>query len=304
MPGRRDYEIIFWMAIEIIKASGQRQIFDHSKLRDSLLRARATPQVADEISRHIESELKEGMTTKDIYRHAFDMLHRVEKPLAVRYSLRKAVMELGPSGFPFEKFVAEIFKAKGFETITDVELLGSCVPHEIDVVAWNENKLIIVEAKFHNMLGVKSDLKVALYIKARFDDLANSVFDYGGKRKVDEGWLVTNTKFSHQAITYAECKNMKLVGWNYPAKGNLQDLVEDAGLHPITCLTSISKNEKHLLLTAGVVLCKTVEDDPQIAIDCGIHLEKVKEMVKEINQIQPRSSYGILQEEIIRPEVR
>lgn len=273
------------MPIEIIKASGKREVFDKQKLVNSLLRARATVTVAEKIASHVQDELKEGMTTKDIYRHAFELLEREVKPVALRYSLRKAIMELGPSGFPFEKFVAEIFKAKGYETMTDVTMLGECVPHELDVVAWNENELIIVEAKFHNILGIKSDLKVVLYIKARFDDLANTTFNYGKERKVDESWLVTNTKFSVQAITYAECKNMKLVGWNYPAKGNLHDLVEDAGLHPITCLRSISSSEKQILLQAGIVLCKTVEEDPQLAIDAGIHLEKVKVMVQEINTI-------------------
>jgi len=272
--------------IEIIKANGERQIFLPAKLHDSLIKARATPVVAENIVLHVEKELKDGMTTKDIYRHAFEILERKLKPVAVRYSLRKAVMDLGPSGFPFEKFVAEIFKAKGFKTQTDIEMLGECVPHEIDVVAWNENKLIIVEAKFHNVLGIKSDLKIALYIKARFDDLADNIFDYGKKRNIDESWLVTNTKFSEQAITYAECKKMTLIGWNYPKKRNLQDLIEDAGLHPITCLRSISGAEKQMLLSAGVVLCKSVEEDPQLAVDVGIHLEKVKEMVKEINLIQ------------------
>lgn len=270
---------------QIIKASGERQFFDPSKLRDSLVRAKATPSVAEKITSHVAEELKEGMTTKDIYRHAFELLEREEKPVAVRYSLRKAVMDLGPSGFPFEKFVAEIFKSKGYETATDVQMLGECVPHEVDVVAWNENKLIIVEAKFHNAFGVKSDLKVALYIKARFDDLRGTTFDFGRKRKVDESWLVTNTKFSELAIRYAECKGMLLVGWNYPKKGNLQDLIEDAGLHPITSLRSISGNEKQILLQSGIVLCKAVEEDPKLAVDSGIHLEKVKAMVKEISQI-------------------
>ncbi|MEK9185436.1 MAG: restriction endonuclease [Patescibacteria group bacterium] len=273
------------MAIEIIKANGERETFDLQKLRNSLIRARATTSVADRIAKHIEQELKDGMTTRDIYRHAFEILERELKPVALRYSLRKAVMDLGPSGFPFEKFVAEIFKAKGFQTQTDVVMPGRCVSHEVDVVAWNENELIIVEAKFHNVLGIKSDVKVALYVKARFDDLANNVFNYGRERKIDECWLVTNTKFSEQAIQYAECKNMKLVGWNYPQKGNLQDLIEDAGLHPITCLRSISRTEEQMLLTAGIVLCKSIKEDPQLAIDVGIHKEKVKEMLKEINLI-------------------
>ena len=43
--------------------------------------------------------------------------------------------------------------------------MGHCVEHEVDVMAWNENKLIIAEAKFHNAIGLKSDLKVALMLK-------------------------------------------------------------------------------------------------------------------------------------------
>ena len=98
----------------------------------------------------------------------------------------------------------------------------------MDGVAWNEEKLIMVEAKFHNELGIKSDLKVALYVKARMDDLKGSVFNYGGKdRKLSEGWLVTNTKFSSTAIHYGVCQNLVMIGWNYPEKGNLQDMIEE-----------------------------------------------------------------------------
>lgn len=272
--------------IEIVKATGEREPFRPDKLRASLLRAKAREDLAEEIILHIEKELRDGMSTKEIYRHAFEMLSKQTKPVAIRYSLKKAIMELGPSGFPFEKFVAEIFKSKGYETETGVELLGECVPHEVDVVAWNENKLIIVEAKFHNMFGIKSDVKVVLYIKERFDDIGNNYFNYGHKRKVDESWLVTNTKFSSQAIHYAECKGMKLVGWNYPAEGSLQDLVEHAGLHPITCLESISKSEKQMLLEKGIVLCKTIADDPELAVYAGLHTEKVKGVIKEIAEMQ------------------
>lgn len=272
--------------ILITKANGAQEAFDSQKLRDSLTRARANPDIIEKIVSHTETEIKDGMSTKEIYRHAFELLDREERPAAARYSLKKAVMELGPTGFAFEKFVAEIFRAKGFETTVDVEMLGECVPHEVDVVAWNENKLIVVEAKFHNQIGLKSDLKVVLYIKARFDDLAQTFFDYGKKRKINESWLVTNTKFSKQAITYAECKNMKLVGWNYPAKGHLQELIEDAGLHPITCLTSITPKEEKFLMEAGVVLCKQAKENLDIVRQAGLSEERIATMLEEINLIQ------------------
>ena len=174
-------------------------------------------------------------------------------------------MQLGPSGFPFEDFVAEILRSQGLECLTRQTVLGGCVPHEVDVVAWNDKKLIMIEAKFHNELGIKSDLKVVLYIKARFDDLRENVFNYGhSNRKITDSWLVTNTKFSSTAVHYALCQKMTLVGWNYPENGSLQDMIEGAKLHPITCLTTLSEVEKKSLLTGGIVLCSTILEKPEV----------------------------------------
>lgn len=212
--------------MEIVKANGERETFVPEKLEASLLRAGASPEEVKGVVDHIVATLRDGMTTKELYEHAFRYLAEWKKPVAKRYSLRRALMEMGPTGFPFEDLVAEILKEKGFETLTRQTVLGGCVPHEVDVVAWNKKKLIMVEAKFHNELGTKSDLKTALYIKARFDDLKDNVYDYGGEdRKLTEGWLVTNTKFSSTAIHYGICQNLVMIGWNYPEKGNLEDLI-------------------------------------------------------------------------------
>jgi hypothetical protein len=251
--------------IIIVKANGKHEAFDPEKLRFSLLHSGATPEATEEVIKHLAPRLHTGMTTHEIYRHAFAYLAKLSKPVARSYSLRRAVMELGPSGFPFEDFVAEILRGKGFECLTRQTVLGGCVPHEMDVVAYNEKKLIMVEAKFHNELGTKSDLKVALYIKARFDDIKENVFAYGGKdRKITDAWLVTNTKFSSTAIHYAVCKNMTLIGWNYPEKGNLQDMIEEERLHPVTCLTTLTDTEKKVLLTNGVVLCSKIKENPEV----------------------------------------
>ena len=251
--------------INIVKASGKHESFDPEKLRFSLLNSGASAEAAEDVLAHILPELHSGMTTAEIYSHAFSILNQTNKPVARSYSLRRAVMDLGPSGFPFEDFVAEILRAKGFECVTRQTVLGGCVAHEVDVVAYNEKKLIMVEAKFHNELGTKSDLKVVLYIKARFDDLEENVFNYGGQnRKVTDSWLVTNTKFSSTAIHYAVCKNMTLIGWNYPEKGSLQDMIEEESLHPITCLTSLSGEQKKSLLAGGVVLCSAIAKEPEV----------------------------------------
>ena len=272
--------------INIEKANGKHEAFDEEKLRSSLLRAGATAEEVEEVLGHIVAELFDGMTTTEIYKHAFSLLHATTKPVARRYSLRRAVMDLGPTGFPFEDFIAEVLKSKGYQTLTRQMVLGGCVQHELDVVAWNEKKLIMCEAKFHNQLGIKSDIKVALYVKARFDDLKENVFNYGGKdRSLDEGWLITNTKFSSTAIHYGECKNLTMIGWNYPEKGSLQDMIEQGSLHPVTCLTSLSTPEKNLLLSKGVVLCTAIKNNSAILKEILGESVNTDKVVSEINEL-------------------
>ena len=273
-------------SIYILKADGTRELFDVAKLTESLLNSGASKKLTDNVISHISSEIEDGMTTREIYHHAFDILHKEERPVALKYSLRHAVMELGPSGFPFEDFVAEIFRAKGFEAKTGQIVKGFCVEHEIDVVAWNPEKLIMVEAKFHNELGTKSDLKVVLYVKARFDDLAKMTYNYGKERKLNEFWLVTNTKFSSTAIEYGSCQGgLHMVGWNYPPVGNLQDMILEAKLHPLTCLTSLNGRGKKELLSKGIVLCKTLLDNPELLSALNLTAEESSKVIDEIKML-------------------
>ncbi len=275
--------------VMIKKADGGTEAFDPVKLRYSLEHSKASEKLIVEVVRRVTDEIEDGMSTHDIYKHAFSLLHEMERPAAIQYSLRRAVMNLGPSGFPFERFVAEIFKAEGYETLTDQRVLGACVEHEVDVVAWKSDRLVMSEVKFHHELGLKCDLKVVLYVKARFEDLTDTTFGYGGKeRKLDEGYLITNTKFTTSAIKYAECKSLKIIGWNYPVNRGLKDLIEAAKLHPLTCLNSLSEQDKKKLLESNIVLCSTLKNDPSLLRSIGLaepNIEKVLEEVLALDSI-------------------
>src|SRR3990167_3337015 len=269
--------------IYVIKANGEREPFDESKLRNSLIRAGASEQNAEIITAQITEELSGETRTADIYKKAFERLHKMGLLAAKRYVLKRAVMDLGPSGFPFEDYIAEILRRKGFQTKTNEIMMGECVPHEVDVVAWDDKDFIIIEAKFHNELGIKSDLKVVLYVKARVDDLEGTVFSYGGQdRKVTEGWLVTNTKFTSTAVQYAEGKNLKLVGWNYPERGNLHDLIMETKTLPITCISQLNQTQKQSLLNQGIVLSDSIAKNPQVLKSLGLKDEKIEHILHEI----------------------
>lgn len=257
--------------VNITKSDGTKELFEEEKLVNSLKRVGAAPDIIQDVVDEVEREIREGMTTADIYRRAFVLLHKHSMPTAVKYSVRRAMLELGPDGFPFEKFVARIFKMWGYESATDQTVMGSCVDHEIDVVAWKGDALAMVEAKYHNEFGMKSDLKVALYVKARFDDLAGAEFDYGGvKRRLTERWLATNTKFTDKAIMYGECYGLKLLGWNYPVHGNLHEIIEQNGLHPISCLTSLTREQKKDLVGRNALVCIDLVGNPAILNEIGV----------------------------------
>lgn len=272
--------------------------FDPTKLTESLIRSGAPQTLADKITRDIIKDMATGIcdpnspnggtcTVSQIYKKAFHTLKEASRAAAARYSLRRSIMEFGPSGFPFESYVAAIFKAKGFETLTDQLVYGGCVPHEVDVIAWNKDELIMAEVKYHNEQAGKSDLKTALYVKARYDDLKENLFTYGKfpPRKIDRWILITNTKFTETAVTYAKCKGLELISWLYPEQGNLLDMIEETKLHPVTCLTSLTTREKQDLIAKDIVLCKTIYEKRQILKDLGYSDEKIFKVMEEIGQI-------------------
>ncbi|MBI4094093.1 restriction endonuclease, partial [Candidatus Kaiserbacteria bacterium] len=231
--------------ILITKADGEQEPFDPEKLIGSLDHSGASGLMRDRIVAHVLQELRPGMTTEEIYRHAYQILRREEEqPVAARYSVKRALFALGPSGFPFEQFLAEVLRAHGWSTRTGVALTGRCAPHEIDVWAEKAGRRIGIEAKFHNEAGGKTDIKDALYVKARYDDLKLSP---DGASRVDEGWLVTNTTFTRNAIRYAQCSNLTLLAWDSPHTNNRMNLIEEARVPPLTCLTRLTDGETHRL---------------------------------------------------------
>lgn len=273
-------------SLKVLKADGSIEAFDPDKLERSLINSKASPADISKIIDHVRNEVGNGITTGQIYKHAFFLLHKLKSPAAYRYSMRQAVSNLGPSGFPFEKYIAEIYKSQGLTAEINQQVKGGCTTHEVDVVAWNDARLLMTEAKFHNQRGMKCDLKVVLYVKARFDDLLEATHFYGGKRrKITENVLITNTTFTTTAIEYGMCKGMHMIGWNFPGRGSLQQMIEDGDLMPVTCLSTLHAGDLRLLLDAGLVLCKQIRDNLTILIDAGLPRNKAQAIVDEVKSI-------------------
>ncbi len=277
------------MATEIVKADGTVEIFEGSKLERSLIQAGASESTASRIRETIESSISPMAESTEIYKRAFQMLRQDNRPSAARYSLRRALFEFGPSGHPFEDFVAELFKKEGWTVEGRRIIPGKCVPHEVDVYASRGNEHLAAELKYHNNPGYKTDVKVALYVKARFDDIWQCEPTQGTTCPVDMGFLITNTKFTKQAIEYAVCSGMGLLGWSYPHQGNLYDRIIANGLYPVTALTLLRKSEKRLLIDQGIVTCDQVREHRDVLRSIGMSPERIGSLVAEVNTLCTRN---------------
>lgn len=264
------------MNVQVAKADGTTEPFDPLKLRASLHKAGADEEATLSVVDGVTKNLYDGISTEEIYRRAFALLREHRRDTAAHYSLKRALLEFGPSGFPFEAYLSDLFRTEGWKTAIDQIVPGACVEHEVDVVLTNAKETVYVEAKFHNTAAFKTDLKTVLYVKARIDDLHAA-----HPKQHIRGLVVTNTKFTSKAVQYASCEGLELLGWSYPHKGNLHERIETHRLYPITALTTLSKHEKMALLAGKHMLCKGLLGHPEILESVGVRGKYIETVLHE-----------------------
>ncbi len=266
--------------MEIIKATGEKTNFEKVKIEKSVLKAGASKILAKNIAKRVESQIQKGSSTEKILNTTLKYLDK--KPeIAARYDLKRAIMSLGPSGFPFEEFLSQVLENYGYKTQTGKNIKGRMISQEIDIIAEKKLKHMI-EAKYHNSRGIHTDTKVAMYTYARFLDINSNP-----KENFENAWLVTNTKCTSNATKYSQGVNLKIIGWGYPKKGNLQELIEKKGLYPITIIPGMSKKVKEKLFSTKIILAKDlanhkIEDLVEKTNLNKATLEKILEKAKAI----------------------
>ncbi len=267
----------------IRKADGTIEPFDPGRLTISLERAGAGEHTAQRIARQMTETLVPGITSHEIYSRAFTLLRREARPIAARYALRRAMLELGPTGHPFEDFIGHLFTAEGWHVETRKIIKGKCVSHETDLYASHpeENIYLAAELKYHNDPAYKTDLKVALYVKSRFDDIF-ACDPLERSCPIDRGLLITNTKFTSEAIKYANCAGVELLGWGYPDENSLFMRMNAARVYPITTLTSLSRAEKNILIDEHVIAVDQIMHDRRKLDPLHLTPERVGELLAEV----------------------
>lgn len=265
----------------VINAKGEKEPFSFKKVYFSARRAGASDEIAFRIAKKIEVEVFDGISTKEIFKKVKRELRKISPRVALSFNLKEGIRRLGPSGYPFEKFVAGIFRAQGYKVRVNVHLKGKCCVYEIDFVAKNEKVIYIGECKYHHVAGEKVDLKVALSNYARFLDLKDSILEKESHQI--RPILVTNTKFTKDAISYSECVGTELLGWRYPKDKGLEKLIEERKLYPITILPSLKSSLAKYLIGWGVALIEDLKklDIKEFSKKTGFSKRELEYLLKE-----------------------
>lgn len=272
--------------INVLKASKEKATFNSKKIVNSLIRAGADQETIERILQKIEEQLYEGISTKEIHNKAFQLLKKKNRLIASKYKLKKAIYELGPTGFPFERFIAAILKNSGYNVKIGEIIQGHCVTHEIDVIAEKDGETMLIECKFHGTEGRICDIKVPLYIHSRYQDIVkHNNSKVKDKKNLTPGWVVTNTRFTEDAMAYGKCVDLYLVSWDYPTGESLKDRIDQAGLYPITVSTLLTAKEKQFLLSRNIVLCRELINDNFFLDHLGVSEIRKTRILKEMQSL-------------------
>lgn len=247
------------MDIKVTKASGMVESLNLNKLLSSLIKSGADREEAQNIIDIIVNEITPYTSTKKIYRLAHKYLRQVNHASGLRYSLKNAIFRLGPSGYPFEKYFGALLEDYGYMVKVGLAMDGKCVKHEVDVLAINDNEVSLFECKYRNRPGNTTDVKVAMYVHARFQDLRPVIkSQYAGK--TFKGWLITNTRLTSDAIQYAECSGLNIKSWSYPEKKSLNEMIEERKLYPVTIISGIKSGLIESLINRNIILLKDLAE--------------------------------------------
>lgn len=267
--------------ITIIKGDGSKAQYDENKIERSLKRTGVDKQTIARVLAKMRVEVKEGMTTQEIFDMVHDLVNKEEPVAAIKYNLRKAITRLGPDGFDFEKYVAAILTAYGYNAyVPQRDLQGACVSHEIDVIAEKDGRRTMIEAKFRHKINDVVNIKDTMSTWARYLDLVD------GSRvdlcpHFDDVWIITNARFTQHSLRYGHCKNMMMIGWNHPTERSFARMIDLSYLYPVTILPEISDHEAKVLAKHNILLCaELARKRPETLVKIlGFKQSKVEKMI-------------------------
>ncbi len=271
---------------KVVKKNGVTELFTAEKLCNSILAVGVPDNLAKQVCSIVDESIDSGVSTDKIFLTTRNYIHEFNPRMAAIYSLERGLSALGPSGFLFEQYVAALFREMGYRVKTNVYGEGEGVTHEIDVWAEKGNNVFVVEAKYRNDFRAKTHINQVMYADARLQDIARQARKNGDAREYYM-WVVTNTRFTDNAMNYVQYRKMQLMGWDYPKYINLKKIVFEKKLYPVTVLPSITKQALKKLSQKDLVLVSMIQDHDVNFFhhDLGLSMTLSKKLVAEVVEL-------------------
>jgi len=274
------------LTVYVTKFDGTRQPFDKNKIVRTCMRMGATNAAAESIAEEIENRVYDGIETKKILQMIFRSLRKHKPVTRHQIDLRKALSLLSPAP-DFERFIQLLLSEHGYEVTPNQILRGRCVEHEVDAIARKNGKTCIVEVKHHYQYHTPTSLDVSRISRAVFEDVTEA-YELGlNNLKIDYALIVCNTKLSEHAKRYADCRGISHIGWSSPLNRDLQTMIEEKKLYPITFLKGLNTETRNKLASNGVILLKqlTEKTPKELRKQTRVSKEKLESIVGKARAI-------------------
>jgi hypothetical protein len=268
------------LTVSVIKADGTREEFSKWKIMRTCMRMGATEEAAQAIADEIESRLYDGISTRRILQMIYSRIKKHRPVMKLQIDLRRS-LSLLPSAPDFERFIQLLLAEHGYMVTPNQIIRGRCVEHEVDAVARKDGKTCIVEVKHHYKYHTPTSLDVSRISRAVFEDITEGHQLGLNSLKVDYAMIVCNTKLSEHAKKYADCRGIRHISWSSPPNHDLQTMIEEKKVYPITLLRGLSATTRNRLTSNGIILLKQLAEKNIVGLrrQTGIRKQKLAPLV-------------------------
>jgi hypothetical protein len=247
--------------VHVTKYDGSTEPFDRGKLVATARRLGAPHDVAERVVSRVERRVYEGIPTRELLRMVRRYLTRYQPDTTQRHDLRTAISLLR-SKPDWERYVQLLLGAHGYAVTPNRRVRGRCVTNELDAIAQRAGEHRLIEVKHHVAPHTRTSLDVVREVWAIFEDVREGYEAGLNAMPVTEAVIVTNTRFSKAATTYAECRGVGRICWKGPPGCSLEAMIEEKRFYPLTLLRGLRRDDADALGDVGVVtLHQLVADD-------------------------------------------
>lgn len=272
--------------VNVLKADGTMQPFDHNKVLRTCSRLKLSQMESEEVLGEIEQKIFDGIPTKNILEMIFEHGQKHKHHLGFMVDIREALSLMRPKP-DFEKFVGLLMEHDGYKVLNNKIIQGKCIDHETDVIAIKGNEIVYVEVKHHDKYHTFTGLGTFLEINSTFEDLSQGFAAHTQQYNVTRPLLVVNTKISEHARKYAGCRRIDHLGWRTPDNSGIERHIDEKILYPITVIKGIDRRTLEILGDSGVITLKQLVDEssrnsPKVS---GVSKDILKDIVWKAEKI-------------------